>query len=303
MFPRGFLNRPSKEKGDSSKECRVSSENVKQLDMLREKASSRAEGEPSHDKVQQRDVGSSSEVSKMVAIPENFKWVGGSTTDLEEAELIFFGEAHISQHNKDIVDCISAHAKDGDIVLVEGVQAGEEIGIVEYALRKAITRGDLPKDQLKQATMKQQDEFHFEISKWCEQGVVRPFTKNVKIYGWDKVDAKDEMLLLSEKDTELSEKSSQEKERVKLREEYFKKSYERDEFMLKTINSIKNAFPDKRIFTIAGKRHILNSPVLDSLEKVKDQPYIALISKYEPTEKEKEDFIRKRYAERKNRWW
>jgi hypothetical protein len=304
MFPTGFLDKAyKKEKRENSKECGVSSENVKSLDLLRE-ASRQAAGKPSREKVQQRDGGSSSEASKMVAIPEKFKWVGGNA-DLEEAQVILFAEAHLSQHNNDIVDCINAHAKDGDIVLVEGVQAGQELEKIEYAVNKANTLGDLTDDQWKQATMKQQDEFHFEIRKWCEQGVIRPFTKDVKIYGWDNMEALDEMFSSKGKYTELSKKSLQEKGRKLLYQiemdktwkEYFKSDHERDESMLKTINEMRNKFPDKRIFTIAGvdhvqNSHVQNSHVQNSLEKVKDQPYIALSPKYELTEKEIEGYER-----------
>jgi hypothetical protein len=294
MLSREFLKRPSQEKGDKNKERCVSSDKVGRLDMLKE-TFRQAKGELSRGKIQQREVGSSSEASKMVAIPENFKLVGGNT-DLEKAQVILFAEAHISQHDKDIVDYINAHAKDGDIVLVESRHAGKEQDEIEYVVRKAITRGDLTEDQLEQAKKKQLDEYQNEFQKWCEQGVVRPFTKDVKIYGWDNMEAFDKMFLLMQKAIELRGKSSQKKEREEIWEKIYKLRDERDESMLKTINEMRNVFPDKRIFTIAGEGHVLNS-----WKKIKDQPCIALSPKYKQTEKDREGYERRTFARRKSR--
>lgn len=293
MFPRGFLDRSYKKRGDNSKESRVSSDNVGAVDVLRE-ASRQAEVKPSREKVQQRDVGSSSEAGKMVAIPENFKRLGGNT-DLAEAKVILLGEAHISQHNKDIVDFINAHAKDGDIVLVEGEQTGKELDRVEFALRNAFTLGDLAEDQWEQARMKPQDELQNSFSRWCAQGVVRPFTKDVKIYGWDEKSIQKELLLLRGKYDELSEKKLQEKEgallypieMIPITEKIRELHRERDEYMLRTINNMRKKFPNKRIFTIAGRDHVLRP-----LKKIKDMSYIAIMPKYELTEKDREDYKR-----------
>lgn len=231
----------------------------------------------------------------MVAIPENFKLLAGKT-DLEEAKLILLGESHVSQHNKDIVGFINAHAKDGDIVLVEGEQAGKKLDRPTYALGMALTLGELPKDQLELAMMKPQDERLKSFHRWCEQGVVRPFTKDVQIYGCDNTKARDEVLSLAKRERELVEKLSQEKERaswyqtaeVKILSEFFRLNDERDEYILKTINGMRNKFPDKRIFTILGKGHVANL-----LENLKYQPCIALGPKYDPTEKDIDDFKRR----------
>lgn len=88
------------------------------------------------DKAQQSEVGSSSDSSRIVDIPENFKQIGGNT-ELAKAQVILLGEAHIPQHHRNISDFIHSHAKDGDIVLVEGVQAGEEKDKNRYVVEEA----------------------------------------------------------------------------------------------------------------------------------------------------------------------
>lgn len=157
---RGFLTEgkadKGKESGSSSGHSRIdfsrilaTANDAKKLDV--------APAEHSQDKAQTRDVASSSDVNKIGDIPENFKLIGGNT-DLANAKVILLGEAHIPQHRKDILNFINTHAKDGDIVLIEGVQAYEPITKVQFT---EFTQNTIGKDDYPE------------------------LTKNIKIYGWD----------------------------------------------------------------------------------------------------------------------
>jgi hypothetical protein len=156
------------------------------------KKTEETEAKPSQDQPQKSDVGSSSDSSKIVEIPANFRHIGGNT-ELAKAQVILLGEYHIPQHNKDIVDFINAHAKDGDIVLVEGVQAGTKLGKREYMVKKALTLVDLTEFEVKQESkqLKLKDVFQ----EGAKRGIIIPFLKNVKIYGWDDIEANDELAL------------------------------------------------------------------------------------------------------------
>jgi uncharacterized iron-regulated protein len=291
----------SKRKGDSSKKSQRSLDKPKSLDMAKNAAKQAevTEAKPSRDKDQQSDIGSSSYANNNAEIPENFKHIGGHT-ELAKVKVILLGEYHISQHNKDIVDFIDAHAEDGDIVLVEGWQAGKEMSQYMYAQLKALRVGDLTVDEKARAEKENRQKEAF--WEWTVQGVVKPFKKDVKIYGWDDLEANDETLSVVKKMEELAIKFLI-PENVKLwkgkqlDQELDELSATREERMLETINQMRNEFPDKKVFVIAGKSHFTESEIITPhiLEK---QPYIALTPKYEISQKEAEDFKRRQ----KNIW-
>jgi hypothetical protein len=77
-------------------------------------------------------VGSSSDSSKIGEIPAKFRHVGG-TTDLARAQIFIIGECHgLAQCHEANVSLIDAHANDDDIVLIEGVESKRRIPCEKY---------------------------------------------------------------------------------------------------------------------------------------------------------------------------
>jgi hypothetical protein len=220
---REFFNADaSKEKGDDREKSQVASEKPSSFDVIREaaKKTEEAEAKSSQDKAQQSDVGSSSDSSKIVKIPANFKQLGGNT-ELTKAEVLLLGEHHIPQHHKDIVDFINDHASSDDIVLVEGVQAGEELSKDQFAVwRQRVLRED----------------------------VSRPLMKDVKMYGWDNMTVNHEQQDINHIFKELKKEylinqTDDILEEIEDFEEKFRElSAMRDKKMLETINYIKDNF-------------------------------------------------------------
>lgn len=261
----------SKESGDSRNKNQIGCSNYVAFNpgiaAFRE-----SEAKRSQDRPQKSDVGSSSDLSKNVEIPANFEHIGGNTK-LAKAQIILLGEAHIPQHHKDIVDFINAYAKDGDIVLVEGVQAGQELDKDQYADMEQRRRGGEP----------------------------RSFTNDVKIYGWDDIESQHEEVEIRQmlnkidklkvKGEDLSRKQAiQSRLQVQYQEIFPKTLEKRNETMLETINNKRNGFSNKRLFIIAGENHFTESRVQ---EKLKGQLYIVLRANYKPTEEDLKDFIRR----------
>ncbi len=251
------------------------------------------------EKAQHSDVGSSSDSCRAVDIPANFEYIGGNT-ELAKAKVILLGEAHISQHHKDIVNFINTHAEDGDIVLVEGEEAHNKMGQARYALENAVSLGVL--DQADVGKELKEGKLKAAYIKWLAEEKITFFSKNVDIYGWDDMEANNRQHIVRLELDEISKKVKefQEfqgpqnakiviqtlKDKLDLRESRDKLNKLREEKMIETINEMRKNFPNKRIFTIAGKDHVLTT-----LDKVKGQEYIALTPKYDPTEKEAEDYI------------
>jgi len=129
----------SKEKGDSSNKDQVRPDKPVAFNPIRA-VFEEAEAKSSQDKPQQSDVGSSSDSSGVVNVPEDFRYIGGNT-ELAKAKIIFLGDGQTPQHSQDIVDFITTRARKDEIVLVEGVQANEEIGKVKYAIQQGVARG------------------------------------------------------------------------------------------------------------------------------------------------------------------
>lgn len=268
--------------GDAGKKKQVASDKSKSLDMAKA-AANRAEvtkAKSSQDKAQQSDVGSSSDSGKSGEIPANFKYIGGNT-DLANAKVILLGEYHISQHHQNNVDFINTHAKHGDIVLIEGLQAYEEMNQFQYAMEKAIGVGTLDRKETDQAEYEQR--LLESWMAWRRDGKIKEFTKKVTIYGWDIEEAYNESY------SKLSYMSVNKREDLnsKDRESLLK----REQSMIETINKMRNDFPDKKVFVISGENHVFHS-----LGKLEGQKHIALNQKYQPTEKDLQDFLIRRLS-------
>lgn len=266
--------------GDAGKKKQVASDKSKSLDMAKA-AANRAEvtkAKSSQDKAQQSDRGSSSDSGKSGEIPANFTYIGGNT-DLANAKVILLGEYHISQHHQNNVDFINTHAKNGDIVLIEGLSACEEMNQFRYAMEKALDVGNLDSKEVKRV---ESEGRHKEAwMAWRRDGKIKEFTKKVTIYGWDIEEAYNEGY------KRLSYLNVSERE--DLNPEDRELLLKRDQSMIETIHKMRNDFPDKKVFVLSGEDHVLHS-----LKKLEGQEYIALIPKYQPTEKDIQDFLIRR---------
>jgi hypothetical protein len=266
--------------GDAGKKKQVASDTPKPLDTAKA-AANRAEvttAKSSQDKAQQSDVGSSSDAGKSREISANFKYIGGNT-DLANAKVILLGEYHISQHHQNNVDFINTHAENGDIVLIEGLQAYKEMNQFLYTMEKAIYLGNLDRKETYQAESEQR--LLETWMAWRRDDKIKEFTKKVTIYGWDNEEA------YNEADRRLSYMNVSKRE--DLNPEDRELLLKREQSMIETINKMRNDFPDKKVFVIAGENHVFHS-----LEKLEGQEYIALNQKYQPTEKDLQDFLIRR---------
>ncbi len=240
----------------------------------------------SQDKTQQSDVGNSSDLGGIVDVPENFKHLGGNT-ELAKAKIILLGEAHIRQHNEDIVDFINTHAKSGDIVLVEGTQAGKKENKSIEELGKALDFGLLTNDEISQAIKEKGHKSAYR--EWVNTGKIKPFMKDIEIYGWDDIDAYNfqseirRFLLNKEFPNQKDDKSLEEKSLRELQ----KLDDIRNKKMLDTINNMRISFPNNKIFVVAGLEHVIENI---KGEKLKNQSYTAITPTYEVTEKDIENY-------------
>ena len=235
------------------------------------------------------DVGSSSDSSKSIEIPANFEHAGGNT-DLANAQIILLGEYHITQHREDIVNFINAHAKEGDIVLDEGIQSGEKHKLqkemenqLEGTIEKWISLGHITTDRVADIMEEGKKKIY---SVLVDKNMLPPFREDIEKYGWDDMDAynrEGQTLLTIGKILSYPEDSRLAELRKNLFEIAADLSIRRDEKMLETINKMKAAFPNKAIFVIAGERHTESSVVQENLERY---PYIVLKPNYKPTEED-----------------
>jgi hypothetical protein len=227
-----------------------------------------------NDQSQHSDVGSSSDSRTIEDIPANFERIGGNT-DLANAKVILLGETHVLQHYKDVVKFINNCAADGDIILAEGWEAGDEVNRVNFAHGCAARLGVLDKDY----KITEKDMF---------------LTKNVDVYGCDDIEANKQQHINAAK-RNAARKRMQNDPYAAINTElhneldmafalYNYNSQYRDDKMQDTINKMRNKFPDKRFFVYVGKNHALNL-----LEKIKNQEYIAISPTYDPTEEDKKN--------------
>lgn len=280
MSGKGGLEKEFFDKKESSEE---SSKSPKSFDMVKE-AAKKSKVELPPDKAQHTDIGSSSDSSKNIDILEKFKHIGGNT-DLANAKVILLGEAHIPRHYNDIVDFMNTHAKDGDLVLVESCQAGDDkINKYLYALNRALWYEHLTDDEEKQANQHGKEHYIEKFRQWVTEGKFKPFKKAVEVYGWDNVEVLKETHRNNDKYVGIKEIEA-------LPQEEQEALMKRDRSMLETIGRMRNEFPGQRLFVIAGFLHFTESRIItpQNLEK---QDYIALMPKQDMSQEEFDDFRR-----------
>ncbi len=74
------------------------------------------------------------------SISDTFEQVGGNT-ELADARIVFLGNRHTNEvHSVQNAQLIDSIAEDGDIVLVEEIQANQEIKKKEYEYTKLISK-------------------------------------------------------------------------------------------------------------------------------------------------------------------
>jgi len=251
-FKQRCSNKADKIKGEESKKSQLSSDRPGLFDPRRA-ALKEYEATSSQDKAQQSDVESSSDASKNIEIPANFEHIGGHT-DLARAQIIFLGEIHVAQYHKALIfDFVNAHINDGDIILVEGVQAGEELDRFEYV----------------------------------HNDTIHTLSKEHRIYGWDDVKLQTKQFEILSKFFQLRDIFSETQAKdvpieIEILRNYCDKlTVQRHEKMLETINKITTFFPDNRIFVIADKYHFANSMIQEGME---DRLYTILSTKLEEPE-------------------
>jgi len=204
------------------------------------------------------------EYSELVELVQNhFKPIEelGSNATITDAKIIFLGEQHKidTQH---ITYFLEHTVRDGDIILLEGYES-------------------------KQAIEKENDEY------------LKTVKKEFMAFGWDDMSLHDKIKDKLEKRKSLIEKSNRAGLSEKLKNGLFRQGVavakealaiaigERNRSLVATVNYIREIYPEKRIFVIAGKRHFTHDSKLG--KSVKEYPsYIALMT---PTETQQEDLF------------
>jgi hypothetical protein len=279
------MPRRSVEKTNLSQERgKGTSDEPNALDLIKE--SSGKIGDPLRDRVRRREVGSSSDLSEKIALPANFIEIGGNT-ELAKAQVILLGEL-IASHYKDIVSFINAHAKKGDIVLVESKEAGKEESRFKEAIGKDVESGVLSSDCANAILSDKESKKEYFKSK----GKDLLFREDLKLYGWDDMNAwgENRKLLVNIMKIPSNEEGNQFSElRAKFLDRLPDIDDKRVRKMLETIENMRNRFSDKKLFVVASESILFNTIQREELGK---QPYIALMTKKEATKEEKEEYGR-----------
>ena len=197
------------------------------------------------------DADSSLNLSK---IPEGFRQIG---KNLENAKVILLGEYHASSDREKILQFIADKANDGDIVLVEGKSPEDSIKYRDY--KEQIPLVNAPQSMPK-----------------------------IKLYGWDDMEAhketglniKEQFKYLKElceiyikgENDQLPEKVNELcKEFIKKDKDIIKVCKARDKKMLETIKYMRDKYPERKIFVIAGKKHFTGYEQSQNIEsEIKD---------------------------------
>lgn len=163
-----------------------------------------------------------------------FKQVGGKANCVEDAQVVGILDQHINEkHPPAINELINSLADEGDIVLVEGAGVGWKIDQRKYKYTELVT-------------------------------------KELNVFGWDNMEhhanafkkqGEFQNLVKTSTDTKLIIQKSVELHDVRVEK--------RNESLMRTIYEAKEAFPDKRIFFIAGAGHFKDDP---TLQKNLDKP-------------------------------
>ena len=161
-----------------------------------------------------------------------FQYIGGNITSPREAKIICLGDNHLNaKHTELNAHLINHLAEEGDIVLLEGVPAGQEC------------------DQ-------QHHEKTMQLTKW------------VNVFGWDDPKLSQQGIEIGNKRLEIAqnlnsgligndEYASLYNEHEKLqRQEHAIRIEERNKRLKQVINSMRERFPDKKIFVLAGINHL-----------------------------------------------
>ena len=280
------------------------------------------------DKAPQSDVGSSSNSSRIVDIPKGFRRTGGNA-ELGEAQIILLGEVHIPRVRQKILEFIKTHAKDGDIVLVEGWWAKVPIcyWLYKNSLRKYLSEDKPPEltqyiklygwDDMKalNKSVKELKKNFKCLKELCKLFVMRRNRQELIAVGRsldpseqranlsdncsqrqcekDLISLLDQFYTGNDKDIEeINVKLSQKKneyltQSAESEKKFFDLCAERDKKMLKTIEEIRNTYPDSKIFVVSGADHFtgyvsfaiqenLESAIQKNLESAKNSKYLAL---------------------------
>jgi hypothetical protein len=159
--------------------------------------------------------------------------VTGGNIPIEKANIICLGERHDCQNHVTLhARLLESFAKDGDIVLVEGVKSGQ-----------VVSRHKLE--------------------------VTKTLTKDVTVYGWDNIDLVTEAMRLSREGVKLDDRldssdlSTMERATLRQMHKTLMGKYtaiaqgERNKVLARTISTMRQIYPEKRIFIIAGYRHFI----------------------------------------------
>jgi hypothetical protein len=206
---------------------------------------------------------------------KDFEQIGGRNIALKDARIIGLGSSHTNEmHSIHIAKLISSFAGDGDIVLVEGIPANQEI------------------DQGA-----------------CKETQSVP--KKVRVFGWDSMELQqkgwENMKTLSELEGKVRQSQQDRddntfqvlmKQAEKLNNEIKDiVQRQRNGILTKAICDAQQQFPNKKIFVIAGSGHFGDNP---SLKEILDaQPYIALKPTHVLPEEERQKRAREYYTGQK----
>lgn len=212
-----------------------------------------------------------------IKLLDNFEQIDGKT-EILDAKVICLGENHADDtHHRHIIQLINSTAKDGDLLLVEGLEAGQEVEKESWQHQRANSLASLFDNQE-------------EAISFLES--LPSLSKNVRVIGWDNIavhnnpetDPKKEMQIHA--DITQAQQTGNWEKLVTLenqRELLYKKMLsdltKRNKSLVDTIDIMRSNFQDKRIFVIGGGDHFTKDPTL--IEKLEKQPYIALQPIYE----------------------
>lgn len=158
----------------------------------------------------------------------------GRKTDIHQARVVLLGESHTdTSHIAINAEIIQSVVKYGDIILVEGAQASQDLDksahkVTRLIPENVVVRGWDDMDRLHEVVRKQSQ--IFEVNK--------EFKEAKRKGQWDKIPVLGSQLELLE----------HEKQDIMIRQ--------RNESLIQTIDATHQEFPEKRIFAIVGYSHL-----------------------------------------------
>lgn len=163
----------------------------------------------------------------------------GRKTDIRQARIILLGESHTDiSHIAINAEIIKSVVRDGDILLIEGVPAFQNLDkknhkVARFISERLVVRGWDDMDRLQDVVTKQKQIFEVE----------KEFKDAKRDMRWDRIPVLGTKL----------EQLEQHKQDVMIRQ--------RNESLFQTIDVTHRQFPEKRIFAIVGYSH-LDDPLL-----------------------------------------